>query len=166
MLKKITFAESGEKGRRHREHNLAPGTQQENVYLLRSLLPTFGTRPFNKVLVHRVHVWWAKHADHPVRRRNTYFLLSNVFRYGIRWGYLKASPCQVGNAGADVSKPRPVHTADEFEAVVRRLESELQRALRCCSLLTCASANCAGSRSGSARKETLQALNEAQEAGD
>lgn len=126
----ILFEDFAELVRDVRANELAPRTKVENAYLLRRLLPTFGGVPLNKVSVRLVDTWWGKHADHPVQRRNAYFLLSNIMKHAVWWGYIAHTPCLVDKAGKDVAAPRPIFSTADFEAVVEHLTPELQRVMR------------------------------------
>lgn len=108
--------------------DLAPGTQRNNASALRTSLAPFLTMRADRITVRHVDQWWNAHAERPVARRNAYFLLSSVYRWGMRWGLVSSSPCQRERAGADVARERPVFSTADFRAVAAHLEPEMARA--------------------------------------
>lgn len=106
---------------------LSPGTLRNYASLWKTqLLPTFGTKKLNQVTVRMVDLWWSKNSKHPVNRRNAYFLLSNIMKTAVRWGYIQTTPCMVENAGRDVAVMRPTWSMNDFRSVVEHLDDEMQ----------------------------------------
>jgi integrase len=109
-----------------RRDRLKPRTVKNWESLLNSmLLPRFSMVPIDQISIRAVDQWWADHAAHPVNRRNAYYVLKPIMDAGVRYGYLTQSPCQVGNAGAEVAKPRPSHTLEEFRSIVAAMPDNL-----------------------------------------
>lgn len=108
-------------------HKLAPRTQAENRRLLDTLvLPHFAGIPLNQITRLKVDLWWGQSdlRKKPVTRRNAYFALRSVMKYGVRWGYLSESPCQVEDAGATVAKERPVMNPGQFDKIIYAAPAE------------------------------------------
>lgn len=94
-----------------------------------TILPMFGAKRLNQITPRVVDIWWAKHAAHPVNRRNAYFLLRGILKQAVKWGLLAAVPIDVENAGADVSKSRPDWTLADFDAVLEHVDAFYKPAL-------------------------------------
>jgi integrase len=90
------------------------------------LLPRFGLVPINGITIEDVDRWWARHADHPVNRRNAYYILRPIMSSAVRYGLVKDSPCKIENAGADVAQRRPDHSFEDFRAAVEQLSEEFK----------------------------------------
>lgn len=105
--------------------DLAAGTRKGYESLLRTqLLPTFGDRKMKDITVKQVELWWASKADHPVNRRNSYFLLSSMMKTALRWQLIKQSPCIIEKAGKDVAKPRLTFTVADFRHILTFIPKE------------------------------------------
>lgn len=106
--------------------DLSPGTIRNNASLLnKQLLPYFGSKRLRDITIRQVDQWWATVPTGAVNRRNGYFLLSNLMKRAVRYGYIQASPCQVEDAGKDVAERRPTFSEADFRAVVDRLPQDL-----------------------------------------
>jgi hypothetical protein len=80
-------------------------------------LPTFGAKKLNQITERMVDVWWARHANKPVNRRNAYFLLRGILQQAKKWGLIAFVPVDIKDAGADVAKTRPDWSLADFDAV-------------------------------------------------
>lgn len=110
--------------------DLAPRTVKNYETLLRTmLLPTFGQKAVGNVTVMDIDRWWARHSDHPVNRRNAYFVLKKIFNQAQRAGMVKSNPCIIENAGKDVALHRPTWSEEHYEAVLAHIPGELRTAV-------------------------------------
>lgn len=111
----------------YRKAELSPGTFRNYESLLKKhLRPAFGQRQVGSISVRDVDLWWATMADHPVTRRNGYFLLSNMFRLALSWEHTKQTPCVRPKAGKDVATPRPTFAVSDFRAVLNLMPENMQ----------------------------------------
>lgn len=109
-----------------RKATLTPGTWKNQASLLRKhLMPAFGARNVGDIKRSDVRTWWARKAEHPVTRRNAYFLLRVILATAVEDELILVSPAQVKNAGADVAKRRPTFTVGDFTAVLAQMPLDL-----------------------------------------
>jgi integrase len=124
------FRASAEQIHEQRKATLTPATWKNQSSLLRKhLLPAFGARNIGDIKRSDVRTWWASNADHPVTRRNAYFLLRVILATAVEDELILVSPAQVKNAGADAARRRPTFTVQDFQAVLGHMPLDLGAAL-------------------------------------
>lgn len=98
-------------------------------HLKTTLLPYFGKRRLDDITIGDVKVWWSMHAEHPVNRRNCYFLLRSIMSAAVDEGFIETSPCRIKDAGKDVAEPRPTFTVADLDAVLAHVPEAYRPAL-------------------------------------
>lgn len=110
-----------------REPLVALGTYKNWLSLLKGPLKPFERLTLDQLTQKSVDIWWGRQGQHPVNRRNAYFMLRKMMRMAVRWGYIPAWTVVIDNAGKDVSTKRPDWTVADFDAVLAHV-NEFYRA--------------------------------------
>ncbi len=105
-----------------RETVVAPGTYRNWKSLLNGPLRPLADHSLDQLTQRTIDIWWARQGQHPVNRRNAYFMLRAMMRTAVRWGYIDAWAVTVDNAGRDVAAKRPDWTVADFDAVLVKLD--------------------------------------------
>ncbi|MEZ3156688.1 tyrosine-type recombinase/integrase [Microbacterium sp. BWR-S6Y] len=114
----------------YREMEVKPSTFKNLVSIHKTALsPTFGGQKINTITRRAVDIWWAQHKIHPVQRRNSYYALKGAFDQAVDWGLVTTTPCQVKDAGKDVSRDRPDWQVEDFDTVLAHVSSFYRPAL-------------------------------------
>lgn len=109
-----------------RLRDVRPRTRKGYETLLTTmLLPSFGTRRLDQITIGDVKVWWAHHHEHPVNRRNAYFLLRSILASAVDEMLIEVSPCRIKDAGRDVAEKRPTWTVADFRTVLAHVDEDL-----------------------------------------
>jgi len=128
----ISVSEFAEQWLEIRRPSLAPRTVE--VYessLKRWILPAFARMKVRDVSILDIDTWWERTGSRTgaVNRRNAYFVLRNIFRFAVRYGLVLVNPCQIENAGRDVSAPRPHLSIEDFARIVDAMPNALHAAV-------------------------------------
>lgn len=105
---------------------LTPGTIRTHESLLRTILKPFMHMRLDQITEREVDLWWAKNADHPVNRRNGYYLLKKTMDKAVKYKYIRSTPCLVDEPGKDVAEARPDWSYDDFLRVLEALPEDIR----------------------------------------
>jgi integrase len=98
--------------------DLGAGTLRNyHTIVNKRLIPTFGSKPVNKVSRVDVRRWWAT-MPATQNSRNVCSCFRALMREAVELGLIEDNPVQAPKAGKDMSKPRPEHPVEGFTAVL------------------------------------------------
>lgn len=125
----MTFAEFAREYIEKMSAGKQPGTVANwRSQLNTTLLPTFGPMKMRNIRVRHVDAWWQAHPP-TQNRRNSYFTLRKMMRYGVRWEVIRQNPCDIEGAGKDESKPRPTYSVEDFKLILKHAPEDYHVAL-------------------------------------
>lgn len=127
--KRIRFDAFAQEYLAAREPVVALATYRCWQSLLRGPLRPFQGLTLDQLDQRTIDIWWSRQGQHPVNRRNAYFMLRSMMRYAVRWGYIDSWSVVIDNAGRDVAKPRPDFTVADFDAVLEHVPAFYQAPL-------------------------------------
>ncbi|CAN5519275.1 hypothetical protein BH10ACT6_BH10ACT6_01590 [soil metagenome] len=108
-------------------HPVKESMTRNNRTHLRRVLAEFNSWPVDRITNTDLNLWWKKHEDRPVNRKNAWTVVRIVMAQAIVDGYISTTPAVIKDSWKDVSDRRPDWSLEDFEAVLRHVEEPAVR---------------------------------------